>query len=150
MMTDDQEFSIQELTERTGISRRTIHFYVQQGLLPPPSGAGLGSTYHEIHLLRLQLIPVLRQRGMRLDEIREEFQSLKRADLSQIYDQAIKSSPPSPSPLPSGQSHTHYSLPAGMTLITPSTLSLIDRKKLNQLLNEVQRIWGGDSTQKPK
>lgn len=143
-MTDDHIFSIQELTDQTGISRRTIHFYVQQGLLPPPSGAGLGATYHETHLLRLQLIPLLRQKGMRLDEIREQFQSLKLADLYQIYDQVIKSSPPSPPPLPSGKSHTHYSLPAGMTLITPAALSVVDRKKLNQLLQEVQRIWGGD------
>lgn len=147
-MTDDQEFSIQELTEETGISRRTIHFYVQQGLLPPPSGAGLGSTYCETHLLRLKLIPLLRQQGMRLDEIRERFQSLELTDLYRVYDQSMESSPPSPAPLPSGQSHTHYDLPAGITLITPTALSVGDRKKLNQLLKEVQRIWGGDSSQK--
>ena len=66
-------FDIQELVRRSGIPRRTIHFYVQQGILPPPQGAGLAAHYTEDHLLRLQLIPVLRGQGLRLDQIRARF-----------------------------------------------------------------------------
>ena len=66
-------FDIQELVSRSGIPRRTIHFYVQQGVLPPPHGAGLAAHYTEDHLLRLQLIPVLRGQGLRLDQIRVRF-----------------------------------------------------------------------------
>jgi DNA-binding transcriptional MerR regulator len=139
---EDGNYSIQELCDQTGLPRRTIHFYVQQGLLPPPSGAGLGATYHETHLLRLQLIPFLRQDGLRLDDIRERFQSLKLPDLRRLYDQSKESFTPPPSPLPAGRSYTHYHLPAGMTLITPTALSQADRKKITQLLQEVQRIWG--------
>lgn len=74
-MTADT-FDIQQLINKSGIPRRTIYFYVQQGLLPPPQGAGLAAYYTEDHLLRLQLIPVLRQEGLRLDEIRERFQQM--------------------------------------------------------------------------
>ena len=68
------EIDINELVEKSGVPRRTIHFYVQQGLLPPAEGAGLAARYSEEHLLRLAAIPVLRRRGLRLDEIRREFQ----------------------------------------------------------------------------
>jgi DNA-binding transcriptional MerR regulator len=66
-------FDIQELVNASGVPRRTIYFYVQQGLLPPPQGAGLAAYYTPAHLLRLQLIPVLRRQGLRLDEIRRRF-----------------------------------------------------------------------------
>jgi DNA-binding transcriptional MerR regulator len=136
------DFSIQELSDQTGLPRRTIHFYTQQGLLPPPKGAGLGARYGEAHLLRLRLIPALRQRGLRLDEIRHELQSMELPALRQFFTQASQSSAPAPSPVPSGRSYTHYPLPAGMTLIAPPALSPADRQKLAELLESVQRIWG--------
>ncbi len=135
------DFSIQELSDQTGLPRRTIHFYIQQGLLPPPSGAGLGARYSETHLLRLRLIPALRQRGLRLDEIRRQFQSMELPALRQFFTQASQPSAPAPSPAPSGRSYTHYTLPAGITLIAPTALSPADRQRLSQLLEETQRIW---------
>ena len=71
----DQSLDIQALVSQSGVPRRTIHFYVQQGILPPPQGAGLAASYNEEHLLRLRLIPVLRREGLRLDEIRQRFGS---------------------------------------------------------------------------
>jgi DNA-binding transcriptional MerR regulator len=69
-------FDIQKLVTESGVPRRTIYFYVQQGLLPPPQGAGLAAYYTDEHLLRLQLIPVLRSQGLRLDEIRLRFSTM--------------------------------------------------------------------------
>jgi DNA-binding transcriptional MerR regulator len=74
MATDT--FDIQGLVSASGVPRRTIYFYVQQGLLPPPQGAGLAAYYSPEHLLRLQLIPVLRAKGLRLDEIRQRFSEM--------------------------------------------------------------------------
>jgi DNA-binding transcriptional MerR regulator len=62
-MMDDQEYDIQTLVELSGVARRTIYFYTQQGIISPPSGAGLAARYTEIHLLRLRLIPLLRRQG---------------------------------------------------------------------------------------
>ncbi len=38
-------YDIQELVAQSGVPRRTIYFYVQQGILPPPEGAGLAAHY---------------------------------------------------------------------------------------------------------
>jgi hypothetical protein len=61
-----QEYTIQELSELSGVQRRNIYFYTQQGILPPADGAGLGARYNQVHLLRLRAIPVLRRQGLRL------------------------------------------------------------------------------------
>jgi DNA-binding transcriptional MerR regulator len=73
------DYDIGELSELSGVTRRNIHFYVQQGLLPPAEGAGLGARYSDAHLLRLKAIPLLRARGLRLDQIRERLSKLNAA-----------------------------------------------------------------------
>lgn len=136
----EHELSIQDLCERTGLPRRTIHFYIQQGLLPPPTGAGPGARYDDCHLLRLRLIPRLRQMGLRLDQIRDRFQD---ADLPAL--QAIEQqlgAPPVPNQAPPAvQPYLHYPLPGGILLAAPSNLPIAERKKLAELLEAARRIF---------
>lgn len=80
---DNETYDIQELVKASGIPRRTIHFYVQQRLLPPPEGAGLAAYYTGQHLVRLRLIPILRQQGLRLDDIRQRFEQMTPEEMQQ-------------------------------------------------------------------
>ena len=48
-----REYSISELAEEAGVSTRTIRYYVSEGLLPPPVGAGPNSRYTDAHLHQL-------------------------------------------------------------------------------------------------
>lgn len=80
---DNETYDIQELMKVSGIPRRTIHFYVQQRLLPPPEGAGLAAYYTGQHLVRLRLIPILRQQGLRLDDIRQRFEQMTTEEMQQ-------------------------------------------------------------------
>ena len=137
------DYSIQDLCDKTGLSRRTIHFYSQQGILPPPSGAGLGAHYDDGHLLRLLLIPTLRQQGLRLDEIRARLGSMDLEALQALYHQ-VGMTPRPPAPSPVGQSYVHYSLPAGITLVAPTTLSASDRQKLTELLEIARRLFSSN------
>jgi len=84
----DTQYTIEELSTQSGISRRTIHFYVQQGVLPAPAGAGLGARYTADHLLRLQAVPILRQQGQRLDQIRELFGRLSTDEIRRVVNAA--------------------------------------------------------------
>ena len=135
------EYSIQELSEITGLPRRTIHFYVQQGLMPPPEGAGVGTRYFEQHLLCLRLIPLLREKGLKLDEIRERLKGLNETALGVLFEQNQQPAQPKPAPLPTSQPFTHYQLPAGMALIVPAALTPAERKKLTELLKAVNTIF---------
>ena len=64
-------YTIDDLVERTGFSRRTIRYYVQEGLLEPPAGRGRGGFYYDSHLERLGQIRELQAQGLRLRTIRE-------------------------------------------------------------------------------
>jgi len=63
-------YNIEYLVKETGISRRTIRYYIQRGLLPPPLGSRRGSYYTEEHLTRLKLIHELSQQGTPLIQIK--------------------------------------------------------------------------------
>lgn len=69
-MKEENRYTIDDLVALTGMSRRTIRFYVERGLLEPPAGRGKGAFYSERHLMRLQEIQRARQEGRSLASLR--------------------------------------------------------------------------------
>ena len=140
---ENQTYTIQELSQITGLPRRTIHFYSQQGILPSPDGAGAGSTYNENHLVRLKLIPILRSQGKRLDQIREVFNSLDIEELRQQLLHRNLSEPIPPSPLneTTYQPYFHYVLPAGLTLAVPADIHAKHSAKIDRLLKLARQLF---------
>ena len=67
---DDQRYAIGDLASLGGVSRRTVRYYVQEDLLPPPLGVGRGNHYGQEHLDHLQRVKALQEAGHTLDEIR--------------------------------------------------------------------------------
>ena len=67
----EERFRVGELAEKAGVTKRTIHYYTGRGLLPPPEGAGLGTTYSDEHLYRILLIKKLQDAFLPLDEIKK-------------------------------------------------------------------------------
>jgi DNA-binding transcriptional MerR regulator len=63
-------YAIEELADLGGVSRRTVRYYVQEGLLPPPLGLGRGRHYGDQHLERLLKIKALQEQGHPLAAIR--------------------------------------------------------------------------------
>ena len=68
-------FNIEYLAQKAGISRRTVRYYIQRGLLPPPLGQKRGSYYTEAHLERLLLILKLSAKGIPLIRIKTVLES---------------------------------------------------------------------------
>lgn len=61
---------IGELSERAGVSHRTIHYYERLGLVKPAEREGAGYRYYdETALKRLEKIAALKRLGLSLDEI---------------------------------------------------------------------------------
>jgi DNA-binding transcriptional MerR regulator len=67
---DEQRYAIQDLADLADVSRRTVRYYVQEGLIPAPLGVGRGPHYGQPHLDRLLQIKELQAAGRSLDEIR--------------------------------------------------------------------------------
>ena len=68
-MSEERTYTIGSLADTAGISRRTVRFYVQRDLLPPPEGLGRSAHYSDDHLARLLEIKAWQEEGIPLDEI---------------------------------------------------------------------------------
>jgi len=65
----DEEKTLAELADATGIPARTIRFYISRGLLDGPAKAGRGALYTSAHQERLEKIKALQAAGRHLSEI---------------------------------------------------------------------------------
>jgi len=88
--------TIQELADRAEVTTRTIRYYVEQGVLPPPE-RGRPAEYTEEHVARLALIKRLKEQYLPLEEIRDTMQRMSLpeiealvADYSPQQEQTIK------------------------------------------------------------
>jgi len=66
---EEKKYNIGQLAGLSGVSRRTIRYYVQSGLLPAPAGGGRGHYYTAEHLRVLQQICTLKENRLSLEEI---------------------------------------------------------------------------------
>ena len=90
-------YTIGELARAADVTKRTIRYYVAQGLLPPPYGSGRAATYSSEHLYRLELIKLLKQEFLPLSEIKTLLDGLD--DRAVRYLVSEKRQPP-PAPAP--------------------------------------------------
>jgi DNA-binding transcriptional MerR regulator len=68
-VTEAREYRMEELAREAGITVRTLRFYRERGLIPPPRREGRIAWYDEHHLARLRTIAALLERGHTLNGI---------------------------------------------------------------------------------
>ncbi len=66
-----REYRIGELAKAAGVPARTLRYYQERKLLPPPRRSGRVGLYSDDHLARLRMIGNLLERGHTLEGIRE-------------------------------------------------------------------------------
>lgn len=81
MTSQSQTMTLAELTKAADVSTRTVRYYIAEGLLPPPEGAGPSSVYTAGHLARLRLIQRLKAAYWPLKEIRRRLAGLSDAEV---------------------------------------------------------------------
>lgn len=64
-------YGFEELCALATLPERTVRFYIQRGLVPPPHGKKRGAWYDEIHLERLLTIRRWQRAGLSLERIAE-------------------------------------------------------------------------------
>lgn len=70
-MAEKREYRMEELAEEAGITVRTLRFYRERKLIPPPRREGRIAWYDDTHLARLRTISALLERGHTLNGIAE-------------------------------------------------------------------------------
>jgi DNA-binding transcriptional MerR regulator len=79
--------TIEELAERSGVSIRTIRFYITEGLLPSPLMRGRNAAYTAEALYRLILIQRLKDAHLPLKEIRNQLDALTPERIRQLAEE---------------------------------------------------------------
>jgi DNA-binding transcriptional MerR regulator len=95
----DDPYTITDLARLSGVTPRTVRYYVAQGLLPAPEQAGPGTRYGEGHLARLRLIRRLQREHLPLAEIRARLAPLGDDEVERLVAggaDAVTSAEPSP------------------------------------------------------
>ena len=76
-MDDDNNsprFGVDQLASLSGLSTRTVRYYLQQGLIDKPFGEKRGAFYVQRHLEQLIELRKWQEAGLSLDRIREIMQ----------------------------------------------------------------------------
>ena len=84
--------TLDELTNRVGLSVRNIRFYTTKGLVPPPIRRGRSGYYSADHVARLELVQELQSHGFTLSahtmtDSRASDTGSREADVSHLDDE---------------------------------------------------------------
>jgi len=68
-------YTLSEVCGWTGVSRRNVRFYIQEGLVDRPNGVGRGAWYSGKHMSQLMIIKYWKDEGLSLQRIRDLLQA---------------------------------------------------------------------------
>ena len=131
MPNDEQRFAIDELCALVDLPRRTVRYYMQEGLVDRPAGAKRGAYYTKRHLAQLMAIRAWRRAGMSLEGIRER-----------VRDGGDASSERLPRSRRSGDVtlHTHIALAPGVELVIDPRQAGLSAEAVRALVRRVTAV----------
>jgi DNA-binding transcriptional MerR regulator len=124
---ETRKYTIDELTEITGFTRRTIRYYVNEGLIEAPAGRGRGGFYYDSHVKRLSQIRELQEKGMSISAI---------ASLPQKETAAIVTYP--------RNIMIRYEIVPGVELNISREMEMNEPKKIREIIRVITAIAKGD------
>lgn len=77
-MAPTGKYTATDLARLTGVTLRTVRFYIQEGLVDPPLGRGPGAHFTERHLHQLRRTRALQGAGLDIAAIRQHADELER------------------------------------------------------------------------
>ena len=101
-------YTMADLETESGVTARTIRYYIAQGLLQPAYGRGPTAVYDADHLLRLRYIQRLKDERLPLGEIKELLNSLTPQDIAVALKVEME---------PSAESWRHFRLHPDLEII---------------------------------
>lgn len=125
---ETKKHTIEELAELTGFSRRTIRYYVQEGLVEPPAGRGRGGFYYDSHLKRLLQIKALQEKGMGISAIAAI--QKKETAAAVAYPRSVM---------------VRYEIVPGLELNISREMEIREPRKINEIIRVIKAIAKGEA-----
>lgn len=124
---ETKKYTIEELAELTGYTRRTIRYYVQEGLVDSPDGQGRGGFYCDSHMKRLLQIKALQQKGMSISAI-ASLREGEAADTALVAREVM----------------IRYEITPGVELNISRALEVREPRKVNEIIRVLKAIAKGE------
>ena len=151
---DTDLVTIDELAMASGEGRRTIRYYMLNGLLAGPTGQGPAARYPAGHADRLRLIRRLQDQGLQLSAIRDA--------LDRLDDTSVRSALAAPEPsMPATAGHSgtretsvgsarsqweRFELDAGVELHVRRPLPVSANRRVQRLLDYAEKLRLGKTS----
>lgn len=119
------KLSLQQLCERADVPGRTVRYYIQKGLLPPPEGEKRGAWYGDRHLADLLRIRAWQETGLSLEAIAGLLDARREPPLSPARPGAI-------------EVRSHLTVAEGIELVVSPDRARLTQDQLRQLFRLVQ------------
>jgi len=121
-----EKYTIEELAERTGFTRRTIRYYIHEGLVDPPAGRGRGGFYYDSHLQRLLQVRTYQEQGIGLSAMVS----------------LLRNEPPE-EPMLSREVIIRYEIVPGIELCVTRDMEVSQPKKIREIIRIAKAIAQG-------
>lgn len=144
-----KKYRVGELSKKAGVTKRTVHYYVNRGLIPPPEGSGQNSYYTDNHLTRILLIKRLQEKFLPLEKIRSIITGLDYNGIVEMleynkdasFEDAADSNAQAPQGLPPGDTYIKAELVPGIELHCSVDISGMNADKIASLVSYARKLF---------
>lgn len=149
------DYRIGELAEKTGVTKRTIHYYVNRGLIPNPVGLGVNSFYTEEHLIKILVIKKFQEAqflpleeiakkivGVSLKEAKNLLEELTGNHLNKQSSSIISNEVTQNSGQLIGTQYIRVALGLGLELHVPSEMLAKKEGVINSIIDYTKKLLG--------
>ena len=127
-MMSFMKFTLRQLSDSAEVPARTVRYYIQKGLLPPPDGEKRGAHYSEGHLAQLLRIRQWQDAGLSLDAI------------SGLL--TARSEPPVAPARPGAvEVRSHLIIADGLELVVAAERAKLTQSQLRRLFQSIQTAY---------
>lgn len=135
------EYKISQLAEKTDTTKRTIHYYIGKGLLPPPLIGGIKSVYTEEHVYRIFLIRKMQEQFLPLNEIRDRINNLTLEEIKILLEDGKVPEKQVPrQEIIFGEEYVKLKFLKDMELSFPKKLLATDRAQIESIKIYIERL----------
>jgi DNA-binding transcriptional MerR regulator len=128
----DKTFSIEEVSGLSGVSRRTIRYYIELGLVERPIGETRAAYYTWRHLQQLLEIRRLSESGLSLEAVRRRLAATQTEAVGDVPGTYGAAAPFSPSI----EVRSHLQLAPGVELVVEPGTARLSPEQLRRLMRE--------------
>lgn len=124
---ENKKYTIEELGEQTGFSRRTIRYYVQEKLIDPPIGHTRAGYYNDSHMQQLLRIKSFQEKGIGITAMRP---LMKKETIEPV--------------LPSREVMVRYEIVPGIEVNVSREIETREPRKIFEIIRIAKSIMKGD------